>query len=267
MEFDRPDIKSAQQKKVKRWGYVLLVPLLLGVIVVGIISARWRESLKVQQVVISGNRIVPVEYVKGLANVPPQSLIDTIDLYAVRERILRQPFFRSACVTVSYPNAMQIQVSEREPIASLNIGQLPYIDRDAFILPQNESFENLDLPIISGIDTLKRKKVDETIQSRELMLAIELLETAQSIDSSLYHLISEIDMNSGKDIIINSTDGRVRIYLGREEYKRKLIMLQAFWVNFVKPQDVPRLQDVDLRFGDQVVVRWKTDSQQLKTTL
>jgi cell division protein FtsQ len=267
MKFDRTDIKSAQQKKVKRWGYVLLVPLLLGVIVVGMVSARWRESLKVQHVFTDGARIVPVQQVIGLARIPLQSLLDTVDLYAVRERILRQPFFRSACVTVSYPDAVQIQVSEREPIASLNTGQLRYIDRDAFLLPQIESSVKLDLPIISGVDSLRQSKVGEIIINRELSQAIELLETAQSVDSTLYRSISEINMSGGKDIILFLTDVGVQVIVGREEFKRKLIMLQAFWANFVKPQDAPQLQYVDLRFGDQVVVRWKTDSQQVKTTL
>jgi cell division septal protein FtsQ len=267
MEPDRVEIKSAPQKKVKRWGYVLLIPLLMCVIALSVISSRWRESLKVQHLDISGARIVPSEHVKGLMKVPLQSLLDTIDLYAVRERILRQPFIRSAKVTVVYPDGIQIQVGEREPIASLNTGQLRYVDREAFLLPTIESFVKLDLPIISGVDSLKQKKVGETIQNEELTQAIELLETAQSVDSALYHSISEINMSGGKDIFLFLTDVGVQVIVGREEFRRKLIMLQAFWSNFVKSQDISRLQCVDLRFADQVVVRWKTDSQQPKTTL
>jgi cell division protein FtsQ len=266
MDLDHVELKSASQKKVKRWGYVLLIPLLMCVIALCVISSRWRESLKVQHLSISGTRVVPVEYILDQANVPLQSLIDTVDLYAVRERILQQPFVSSARVTVVYPDGIRIQIRERQPIASLNTGQLRYIDRDAFLLPQIESFMKLDLPIISGVDSLKQAKIGEMIINRELKQAIELLETAKSVDSTLYHSISEINMNSGKDIILFSTDVGVPIIVGREEFKRKLIMLQAFWVNFVKSQDVNRLQYVDLRFTDQVVVRWKTDSQQTKST-
>jgi len=267
MEPDRLEIKSTSQKKVKRWGYVLLIPLLMCVIALCVISSRWRESLKVHHLVISGARIVPIEQIIGLAKVPIQSLLDTVDLYAVREKILRQPFIRKVNVTVIYPDGIRIQIDEREPIASLNTGQLRYVDREAFLLPQIESSVKLDLPIISGVDSLKQTKVGETIQNRELALAIELLETAQSVDSTLYHSISEVNMNSGKDILLFSTDVGVPIIIGREEFRRKLIMLQAFWSNFVKSQDANRLQYVDLRFADQVVVRWKTDSQQPKTTL
>jgi len=267
MELGRVEIKSAPQNKVKRWEYMLLIPLMICVIVLCVVSSRWRESLKVQHLVISGSRVVPVEYVVGLAKIPLQSLLDTVDLYAVHEKILRQPFIRSALVTMMYPDGIRIQIVEREPIASLNTGQLRYVDRDAFLLPQTESFAKLDLPIISGVDSLKQTKIGEVIQTREMTQAIEILETAQSIDSALYHSISEINMNSGKDIILFSTDVGVPIIVGREEFRRKLIMFQAFWDNFVKSRDVNRLQYVDLRFSDQVVVRWKADSQQSKTML
>jgi len=267
MESERIEIRSGQPKKVKRWGYVLMVPLLASVIVLCFIALHWRHSLKVQNIIVDGTHIVPAQQIVERAKISLQSSLDTVDLFAARGRILQQPFVRSARLNIRYPDAVHIQIAEREPIASLNTGQLRYIDRYAFLLPQIESPVKLDLPIISGVDSLKQSKVGDIILNAELSQAIELLQTAQAVDSMLYHSISEINMNSGKDIILYSTDVGVPIIVGRGEFEKKLITLQAFWSNFVKSQNAEQLQYVDLRFSDQVVVRWKIDPQQVKTTL
>ena len=69
-------------------------------------------------------------------------------------------------------------------------------------------------------------------------------------------MISEINMNSGSDIILYSSDVGVPIILGRGDVTRKLLMLENFWNDFVATNDVEKLRYIDLRFEDQVVVKW-----------
>jgi len=267
MENEQIEFKKPQRKTVKRWGIFLMIPLVIGVFVITTYSWKWRSTLTVQRFVIDGYRVLPVKQISSLMNVPLKSPMYDLNVYDVRERILQQPFVKSVCVNRIFPDAIHVQISERDPIAIINTGQLRYIDQDGFLLPQIETAVKLDLPIISRIVGLENAQVGEIISNTELTEAIGLLQTAQKIDTAIYHSISEVNMNNGKDIILYSTEVGVPILVGREDYGKKLILFQTFWSNFVKSQNAEKLQYIDLRFKEQVVVKWKPDSQQSKAAL
>jgi len=267
MESEQIEFKKPQRKSARRLGIFLMIPLVIGIVVITILSWKWRDTLAIQRVVIDGYRILPVQQISSLMNVPLKSPMYEVNIYDVRQRILQQPFVKTVCVNRIFPDAIHVQISEREPIATVNTGQLRYIDKEAFLLPQIETAVKLDLPIISRIDGLEKAQVGEIVSNTELAEAIGLLQTAQKIDTAIYHSISEVNMNGGKDIILFSTDVGVPILIGRGEYGKKLILFQSFWSNFVKSQNADKLQYIDLRFNEQVVVKWKPDSQQTKTAL
>ena len=95
--------------------------------------------------------------------------------------------------------------------------------------------------------------------NKELFAALEIIRQAQLLDSTIYHMISELDMNRGGDIRINSLDAGIPVILGREDIPKKLLLFETFWTNFVNAGDAQKLKYVDLRFEDQVVVKWQDD--------
>lgn len=261
------NINIRNQKNMKRWGIVLMIPLIIAFIVTCCLGAKWKDSLRVNRVIVQGLHILSVQQIFSLANIQLKTPFDSIDIFRIHKRILQQPFVKSARVTRHYPDAIDIQIVERVPIASVNNGHLNYIDTEKIVLPYIESSSSLDLPIISGVDGIHQSKVGEKIENPELAIAINLLQIAISIDSSLYHFISEINLNDGKDIILYSSDVGVPILLGRDDIEKKLLTLQTFWNNYVKPPNAQSLQYVDLRFNDQVVVKWRTEESQTKESL
>jgi cell division septal protein FtsQ len=266
-EFEQIEFKKPERNPVKRWGIYLMIPLVITIIVIVVFSWRWRDALGLQHIVINGNRIIPTQQILTLMDIPFKSPLYKVDIYDVRQRILQQPFVKMVCINRHFPDAIHAQIVEREPIATVNTSQLRYVDEEALLLPQIETAVQLDLPIISRIDGLEKAHIGEVISSPELSEAIKLLQTAQRIDTAIYHLISEVNMNSGKDIILFSTDVGVPVLIGRGEYEKKLILFQSFWNNFVKSQNTNKLQYIDLRFNEQVVVKWKQDSLQPNTVL
>jgi cell division septal protein FtsQ len=267
MENGRIHIESPKRKQPsRRWGIWLLVPLLAVVVVLCLFSWEWKDSLKIQRVIVTGARILTAQQIFTLAGVPSSAPMYEVDLFKVRQRILTQPFIKSATVSRAYPNVLRVDVVERIPIASLSGGQLRYIDTDGMVLPFVQSPAKLDLPVVSGINGIQNARVGDTIVNDELTQAIRLLETTQRIDSSLYHFVSEVNMNAGGDIILYSTDAGVPIILGRDKVGRKLLTLQSFWTDFVRTDSVGRLRQVDLRFEDQVVVKWQNGSEEKRSS-
>ncbi len=258
----------ASARRVKRWGTWLLLPLSVAMIVLCVFSWEWRESLKIQRIVVEGAHLVPAQEIFSAAAIASKSpMYGGVDLFEVRRKILLQPFIKTVAVLRQYPDALRIRVEERVPIASVNNGQLLYVDTEGILMPFQSLAASLDLPIISNVDGLKAMKPGEPCANTELHEAIALLQTAQAIDTSLFHFISEVNMNGGKDIMLYSTDVGVPIIVGRGDIGKKLVTLQAFWSNFVKSGTSQALRYIDLRYEDQVVVKWQNGSEQQSKTV
>jgi cell division protein FtsQ len=253
----------------RRLGLWLLAPLTVGVIVLIALSLEWKDSLKIQRVVVVGSHILRAQDIYSLANVSKNTPMYEVNIFDVLKRIESQPFVKSVRVNRQIPDALRIEIVEREPIASLSGGQLQYVDAYGVLLPYIQSSVRFDLPMISGIKGVQNVLPGKAVQSNELIQAIDVLQTALAIDSTVYHLISEVKMSDHDEIILYSADGGVPIILGNGEIAKKLVTLQTFWNNFVKTGDADKLRYIDLRYDGQVIVKWnhETESQSTKYSL
>ena len=258
-----------QKPPRKRLGLFLMIPLTLSMIALCALAREWRESLKLDSMNVRGTRSLAIGAVTALANVQSKSLLYKLDLMTIRQKIMTEPLLKDVRMNREFPGILEIEVVEREPIAALNCGQMRFVDAEGVVLPYLDGERKLDLPLIIGIDGIQAERIGKPILNKELFLALEIIQQAQKLDSSIYHMISELDMNRGGDIKINSLDAGIPVILGRQDIPRKLLMFETFWTNFVSSGDAQRLKYVDLRFDDQVVVRWaqQPELQSKKVTL
>lgn len=240
----------------KRLGLLLMIPLILSMIVVCALALEWKETLKVSTVEVVGTRSLSKGNVLTLANIAAKVPLYRIDLSEIRQRIMKEPLIKDVGMNRGFPGLIKIEITEREPIATLNCGQMRYVDAEGVVLPYVDGNRKLDLPFIIGIDGLQSERVGHPILNKELFAALEIIQQAQTLDSSIYHMISELDMNHGGDIRILSVDAGIPVLVGRDDIPKKLLLFETFWTNFVNTGDAQRLKYIDLRFDDQVVVHW-----------
>jgi cell division septal protein FtsQ len=222
-----------------------------------VLSLQWKDARKVAKVVVENAAIFSEKNVRARAKVPAGALIDTLSLTAVRERLVSHPYIRDARVSRSYPDALRIELDERVPVATFTVkGAIRYVDADGVVLPYLESAVTHDLPTITGVPELAGAEFGEAVGGESYFEALAILSDALETDSSVYHLISEVNMSDGDDIILYSADGGVPIRIGRGDTKRKLAMLRAFWDGFVRDEGPENLEYLDLRFGDKIVAKW-----------
>lgn len=247
---------GAEQQHRSGWGVALMVALLIGATAVFVLAMKWRATLKVQRVVVEGVSTLSAKEIAALTNVSPRASMYSMNLAEIRDRISRHPFVLSVAVYRQLPNKLNVAIAEREPVASINCGQLCYVDREGVLLPFSESNKKFDLPLVSGINGIQNARLGTTVMSKDLFEAIEICQTAQALDTTVYHLISEINMNNGGDVILYSAEAGTPVIFGRDDVERKLLLLENFWNNNVGMTDAENVQYIDLRFKDQVVVKW-----------
>lgn len=239
-----------------RWGLLLLVPLAACLVTLFVLAAEWKDSLTVQRVVVEGAGVVPAQEVFAAANLRLGTPLCGIDLYGLQKRLSGHPFLRSVVVTRQYPDVLRVDVVEREPIASVNGGKAwYYVDREGTLLPRTQS-RRLDLPVISGLAGIDRAAPGSRLTGSDIASAIEVLQEAGRVDSGLYRFISEVNVGPN-GLTLYTNEAGVPILLGTgDALPAKLVLLQTFWSNFIRTENIAKLQYIDLRFDGQVVVKW-----------
>lgn len=225
----------------------------------------WKSSLVVNKVVVSGNRVVDTNEILQLAHVKAGKKIYDLDLMVIQKDVASHYFLKDVTVERDLPSTVKISVVERTPIAIINTPDLLYIDPDGMVLPHSISHELFDLPVISNIPQGLKVSVGETLRNPDITEALDILSTAKLVNKELYYLISEIRLRSGGDLVLYTADGSVPVLFGRGEAASKLVRLETFWNDVVHQRGTASLQYIDLRFEDQIVVRWNNNRRPSKT--
>lgn len=241
-------------------GRRLLFLLLSAGAVAAIVAANlWKGDLRVGSVEVRGNRIVGAAEILRRAAVPAGARLVEVDLFAARLRVEENAFIRSADVSREVPDRIVITVEERAPAAVLGVDPLLYLDAEGVILPATASPEMVDLPVLTG--RLPRRELVPGRQTYhpDLREALGIIAAAARVDDGLAHLLSEIHLRPEGEFVLYTAEGGIPVFFGRGDAPRKLVNLDVFWHAEVDRAGPAALGSVDLRFTDQVVVRWRQD--------
>ncbi len=243
---------------------LLLAGMLLGVAAAALWANLWKDDLRIAGITIDGNRILSSGEIIARAGIDRNEKLYTVDLFAVRRRIEENSFVQSASVNRDALGRIRISVVERVPIAAIVLDGLLYLDAAGCVLPPSRSRQIFDLPIITGVQGRTGLSPGKQVSDPDLHEALQILSVARQLDDGLYRGISEIRLGRGEDIILYTSEAGVPVIFGHGDAPAKLLKFDAFWKKFVVHRGPAELQSVDLRFEDQVVVRWtarKEDAQ------
>jgi len=244
------------------FGFISLL-LLGGFLVAG--ANFWKSSLTVHRVLVQGNTVVQANEILQLAHIADGSRMYDLDLMKIQKDVISHYFIKEVVVERDLPSTIRITITERTPIAMINAGELRYLDPEGVVLPHSVSSELFDLPLISGIPSDIAPKVGATLTHSDIWEALTILSSARLVNKEMFHLISEVRLRNGGDIVLYTADGGIPILFGRGHAASKLVRLETFWSEIVQGRGPHFLQYIDIRFDDQIVVRWK--QPQGKSTL
>lgn len=242
-------------------GFAALLVLTLALIIG---ANTWKSGLVVSKIVVAGTRVVNVNEIVQLAHVKPGSKMYELDLMVIQKNVVSHHFLKNVVVERDLPSTLKITVVERSPIAMVNSGELLYLDSDGVVLPHSSSHEIFDLPMISNIPPEVKLSVGSVVVHPDVAEALSILSTAKLVNKELYHLISEVRLRNLGDLVFFTADGGVPVLFGRGNPADKLLRLEAFWADVVHGHGAQDLQYIDLRYDDQVVVKWTPGTKSSK---
>ncbi|MEO0327560.1 MAG: FtsQ-type POTRA domain-containing protein [Pseudomonadota bacterium] len=204
-------------------------------------SVSQKLGFSVEKVVVKGNQKISEAQIAELVATPQYSSLFVFDGVAAKDRVLQNPWLKSASVRKVYPDTLLVNVTERSPIAFWKShGKFYLIARDGVVLGE-ASEEDLGLPQVVG-DGANQKAAEILV----------LIEKFPEIRARMQAVVRIADRRW--DIVLR--DGP-KVMLPEHDWQKALAELQNInQRNGLLDRDILQL---DMRLADRFVIRMQPD--------
>jgi len=182
-----------------------------------------------------------------------------------RQRVLASPWVEGVAIRRVLPDTVDVAIVERQPKGIGRIGSALYLlDQQGGIIdefgPEHAEF---DFPLIDGLAVGERAGADEpAVDEGRAALAMRLLASLQG-QPDLAGRVSQIDVTDLRDAVVILKGDTALIRIGDEQFAERL---QSYLdLAPTLREKVPRIDYVDLRFGERVYVRPLASGEGLRT--
>lgn len=210
----------------------------------------WKQNITVQEVRVNDLHFTEYEQVKLAANIPEGIKPDSLDLQGVVQRVSKLPYVRIVVPYIEPNGNLHLNITEREPIALLLNGpDRSYIDATGVRLPMLKH-KTPNVPLLYGYSAVS----SDTVRTESFRQVRDFLLTARA-DGFGWITISEIVFDETDGVVALSHENGVKLLFGRNDFESKLENWKAFYGQVVKTKGIRAMQQIDLRFKNQVVTR------------
>jgi len=165
-----------QIRRKNAWGIVRLVLVFVCPIVILTMVFRiplWER--KVTALVFEGHHTLSEIHLRDLAGITEDDNLWQLDLAAVRQRILSDPYVKDCSVSTTTNNAVYISITERMPVASVSCNNRIYeIDEEGVVLREVPPLGKFTPPLITSIPGLAPLQPGDRFQHEHFAAALRL---------------------------------------------------------------------------------------------
>lgn len=238
---------TTSSKRFLPW--TAFIVLILGASV--ITAVYWKQNLTVNSVVVQGNYFTPSDDIIQEAGIELGVHPDSIDLAAMDLRIDELTYIFETSSYIDPLGTLKIVIKERYPIALLVHGNNEvYVDSYGVKLPILPG-RQINLPLVYGFDTRLNSlplNSDEFNQIRDFLLSAMRNPIG-------WTTISEVAYNPIDGVVALSHENGVKLLFGENEFDVKIKNWEVFYSEVISVKGINAMQQVDLRFTNQVVTR------------
>ena len=255
--FRRSHVHPAKKRRwIPSWKSVAIVVTVSAAVLYGSFRAAdvalTANALTINTITVTGtSRMAPGEALAILDGLRGASMV-TADLESWRQKLLDAPWVADASMRRVFPRTVAVVISEREPLGIGRIQNALYLlDQDGTVIDEfGPKYAEFDLPFIYGL----APGADDSNGSadRHAALAGRVLADLQR-RPDLAQKVAQVDVSNANDAVVVLKDDGVQLHTGDAHFADRV---QSYLdLSQRLHEDVPRIDSVDLRFGDNVFVK------------
>lgn len=218
------------------------------------------ESLPISNIDVVTNGSLDRAYILKVLNVAEDANLLSVDLDDMKERLESIGQVKAAVVSRRFPDALEVTVVEREPMARI-LAQRSNGERlMLFVDDSGEVFEGdrLDpkiarsLPFLDGVALSKKEEGFSRIEN--IGPVANLLSEARAIAPHLYSGWRIVSLERENRLIAKGKNAKEVVFDQNADFRNQLGKLD-YILDYYRSSQVGGIESVDLTLGDQVPVR------------
>jgi cell division protein FtsQ len=243
---------------ISSWPVVTAALLLIGMVALAVYAGRWKKSVVVKDIVISGTSLVSGQEIASTLRGYRGKKLEEVSTEEITRKLALQPYIRDMLVSKELNGIIRVEISERSPEAvTVFQGREMIIDSDGMLLPDpgvSARFHRLQK--VYGITrALPAGRSMYRLLRKDHQVLDQLIGALAGSDYAGL-LVREIHLSGDDRTWFMAGGSSIRFIIGNEgNFKEKLKKFEIFWQKVVAKKGLDSYESVDLRFRDRVFAR------------
>jgi cell division septal protein FtsQ len=223
----------------------------------GIIYGCYRAVSKVtvcslKSIEVSTAKHLTREEILGLTGVEPGKDLLRMNLKRMGEQLLQNPWVETVRINRYFPDSVTISITEREPIAIVNMGFIYYLDKKGKVFKVLNQGDKLDYPVVTGFSAEELGN-DPKGSAEALETTCKLLEILRSKGSFILADVSEIHYDKGFGFTLFTASGALPVKVGSDDFAAKVERFARIYKDLMV--QMPSIRYIDLDYNDKIIVK------------
>ena len=207
---------------------------------------------RIKTIDVSSSKRLTREEILAISGVEPGRDLARLNLKRMGEQLSQNPWVETVHIRRYFPDALSIDITEREPVAVINMGFIYYLDQKGNVFKVLNQGDRLDYPVITGFSEEDLNK--SPIATKEaLKTTCELLAILRDKGAFILADVSEIHYDKGFGFTMFTASGALPVKIGSNDFVAKIERFARIYRDLMAQQ--PTLQYIDLDYIDKIIVK------------
>jgi len=228
-------------------GALLLCALLYG----GYSALSSVTFFRLKNIEVSPAKRLTRTEILGIAGVEEGRDLLRMNLKRMGEQLTQNPWVETVHIRRYYPDGLSITITEREPLAIVNMGFIYYLDKNGTVFKVLNQGDRLDYPVVTGFS--EDELTSDPVGMREALKATcELLKVVREKGAFILADVSEIHYDKGYGFTLFTSSGALPVKIGAGDFAAKIERLARIYPELMVQQ--PALHYIDIDYNDKIIV-------------
>lgn len=215
-------------------------------------ALRSATFCRLKTIEVANCRHLAREEILAMAGVEPGKDLLRLNLKQMGEQLARNPWVETVRIRRFLPDGLSIAITEREPLAVVNMGFIYYLDKKGTVFKVLNQGDRLDYPVITGFSEDDMNS-DPAGTKNALAVTCELLTILREKGAFILADVSEIHYDKDLGFTMFTASGGLPVKIGTGDFSAKLERFARIYRELMAQR--PSLHFIDLDYSDRIVVK------------